>query len=183
MNRYLVGPETDRLRHRALTISDAEALFALNGDPKVMKFTCEPLLESVRAAEDAIENYPDFDTVGYGRWACVLKETDQVIGFCGLKYLPDLDAVDVGYRFLPAYWGQGLATEACRACLAFGFDELQLDEIIALVLPANQPSARVAEKAGMHCERRFVYDGQEVLRYVKRRKVTSTDARARRKHP
>jgi RimJ/RimL family protein N-acetyltransferase len=52
-----------------------------------MRFTGELLLPSLDAAREAIKNYPDFDTTGYGRWACVLKETNTVIGFCGLKYL------------------------------------------------------------------------------------------------
>ena len=70
-----------------------------------MRFTGEPLIPTLDAAKQAIASYPDFDKFGYGRWASVLKETQIVIGFCGLKDLADLDAVDVGYRFLPPYWG------------------------------------------------------------------------------
>lgn len=167
MQQYKTGPETARLRHRAFTVEDAAALFALNGNPKVMRFTGEPLLTSLEAARQATENYPDFDAVGYGRWACVLKETQTIIGFCGLKYLPDLDAVDVGFRFLPQYWGQGFATEACTASLHFGFTTLKLDEIIGLVLPENVASIRVLEKAGMRFDGEFLYDGMKILRYFK----------------
>lgn len=71
-----------------------------------------------------------------------------MIGFSGLKYLPELEAVDVGYRFVLDVWGQGLATESGRACLAFGFDVLGLDEILALVLPGNVASVRVLDKLG-----------------------------------
>ncbi len=169
MRRYRTGPETERLEHRALTVDDAEAFFALNSDPDVMRFTGEPLLPSLDAAREAIASYPDFDSVGYGRWGCVLKETQAIIGFCGLKYLPDLDAVDVGYRFLPPYWGRGLATEACIASLDFGFDTLRLDEIIGLVLPGNGASIRVLEKAGMRSDGESVCHGMTVLRYVKAR--------------
>ena len=169
MQHYRTGPETERLLHRAMTVEDAEAFFAFNGNPDVMRRTGEPPLPSLEAAREAIENYPDFDEVGYGRWACVLKQTGAVIGFCGLKYLPDLDAVDVGYRFLPEYWGRGLATEACRASLDFGFRTIGLDEVIALVLPDNSASIRVLEKVGMQFDREFVDDGMLVLRYVKQR--------------
>ncbi len=134
-----------------------------------MQFTGEPLLPSLDAAKQAIATYRDFDTVGYGRWACVLKETQTIIGFCGLKYLPDLDAVDVGYRFLPPYWGRGLATEACTASLEFGFTKINLVQIIGLVLPENVASIRVLEKAGMQAAGQFVYDGMPTLRYVKDR--------------
>lgn len=132
-----------------------------------MRFTGEPLMTSLQQAQQAIENYPDFDVVGYGRWACVHRETQAVIGFCGLKYLADMDAVDVGYRFLPEYWGQGLATEACVASLDFGFTVLRLRTIIGLVLPENTASIHVLEKAGMMFDGSFMYDGLQVLRYVK----------------
>lgn len=163
---HRTGPETTRLLHRAFTVDDAAAFFALNGDPEVMRLTGEPLLASVEEARAAIAAYPDFETVGFGRWACVLRESGAVIGFCGLKLLPELDEVDVGYRFLPEYWGQGLATEACRASLAYGFDVLGLTRIIALVLPVNGASIRVLEKVGMRPEGTMEYDGQQALRYV-----------------
>ena len=170
---HRTGPQTERLEHRQFSAGDAEAFFALNSNPQVMRFTGEPLLPSLNAARQAIANYPDFDTVGYGRWACVLKETGAVIGFCGLKYLPDLDAVDVGYRFLPQYWGRGLATEACVASLEFGFATLCLDQIIGMVLPDNAASIRVLEKAGMRPDGDVVYDGILALRYVKWRQTSA----------
>jgi ribosomal-protein-alanine N-acetyltransferase len=171
MKHYRIGPETERLEHRAFEDSDAEAFFALNSNPDVMRFTGEPILQSLEAARQAISNYPDFDSVGYGRWASVLKETQAVIGFCGLKYLSDLGAVDIGYRFLPEYWGRGLATEACVASLDFGFTTLCLDEIISIVIPDNVASIRVLEKAGMQFDGEFLYDGTLALRYLKRRQV------------
>lgn len=165
MHSHLVGPETERLRHRALTVDDAEAFHALNSDPEVMRYTGEPPLGSVAEAREAIASYPDFNTIGYGRWACVLKASGEVIGFCGLKYLPELSCVDVGFRFLPGYWGRGLATEACRASLSFGFGVLELDRIFAFVLPENGASIRVLEKVGMRPAGRVDYDGQTALRY------------------
>ena len=130
-----------------------------------MRFTGEPPLQSLEDARHAIAYYPDFETVGYGRWACVLKETGAVIGFCGLKYLPDLNEVDVGFRFLPEYWGQGIATETCSACIAFGFDVLKLDRILGLVLAENKASIRVLEKCGMTRNGEIMYDGECALRY------------------
>ncbi|MCO8125272.1 GNAT family N-acetyltransferase [Stieleria sp. TO1_6] len=163
---YRIGPDTERLTQRAFEVEDAEAFFTLNSNPAVMRYTGEPLVRSLHAAREAIASYPDFDTVGYGRWACVLKQTRSVIGFCGLKYLADLDTVDVGYRFLPQYWGLGLATEACAASLQFGFKTLQLEQITALVLPENHASIRVLEKVGMRPDGEFMYDGARTLRFV-----------------
>ena len=161
-----IGPETERLQLRAFEPDDASAFFELNSHPEVLRYTGEPALESVAEARAAIESYPDFRTVGYGRWGCVLKSEQRVVGFCGLKYLEDLDEVDLGYRFLPEYWGMGLATEACVASVAFGFATLGLSEIIGLVLPENKASIRVLEKAGMTFEGSMDYLGSEVLRYA-----------------
>lgn len=163
---YLVGPETHRMAHRAFTVADADIAFALNSDPDVLRYTGDVPLASVDDARGFIADYPDFDEVGYGRWACVLKETQSIIGFCGLKYLPDLDEVDIGFRFLPRYWGRGLGTEACTACLSFGFNTIGLDRIVAFVMPENLASVRVLEKAGMRFDGEFDYDGIPTLRFA-----------------
>ena len=165
MKTYRTGPQTTRLEHRAFTPDDAEAFFMLNSHPEVMRFTGEPPLRSLVQAREAITNYPDFNTVGYGRWACIDKESRAVIGFCGLKFLPELDAVDVGFRFLPKYWGQGLATEACSASIAFGFEVLQLERIFGLVLAENIASIRVLEKCGLQRNGTISYDGENALKY------------------
>jgi len=164
--RWLDGPESPRLTHRAFTVDDAEAFFALNSNPDVMRFTGEAPMLTLEAAREAIMSYPDFDTVGFGRWACVLKSTGAVIGFCGLKQLKELDAVDVGYRFMPEYWGRGLASEAAGASLTFGFETLGLQRIIGLVLPENLASIRVLEKIGMHADGEISYSGMHVRRYA-----------------
>lgn len=168
MKRYVTGTEINRLHHRGFAIDDAESFFALNSTPDEMRFIGEPLIPTLDAAKQAIASYPDFDKFGYGRWPSALKETQTVIGFCGLKYLADLDAVNVGYRFLPQYWGRGLATEACVASLDFGFITLCLDQIIGLVLSDNHASIAVLEKADMKSDGKFVYNGTLVLRYAKR---------------
>lgn len=165
MQSFRSGPETERVKHRAFTPDDAEAFFRLNSHPEIMRYTGEPLLESLEESRQALAAYPDFDTVGYGRWACVLKETDTIIGFCGLKFLPELNEVDVGFRFFPEYWGQGIATETCSACIAFGFETLNLERILGLVLPDNNASIRVLEKCGMTRSGEVMYDGECAQRY------------------
>ncbi len=165
MISYRTGPQTTRIEHRAFTPEDAEVFYRLNSHPEVMRYTGEPPLQSIDDARKAIINYPDFDTVGYGRWACVLKQSGAVIGFCGLKYLPELDAVDVGFRFFPEYWGKGIGTEVCTACIEFGFETLKLTSIIGLVLPENAASIRVLEKCGMLLDGEVVFDGDHALKY------------------
>lgn len=165
MKSHHIGPETDRLKHRSLSVDDAEAFYQLNCDPEVMRFTGELPLQSIGEAREAIENYPDFDSIGYGRWGCIMKGEESICGFCGLKYLEDLNVVDVGYRFLPQYWGKGLATEACHASIRFGFEVLGLPYIIAMVLPENLASIRVLEKVGMKLEGNVMFEGLNPLRY------------------
>ena len=171
MIAYRIGPETARLHHRALEVGDAEFFYELNSHPDVMRYTGEAPLPSVEAAADAIRAYPDFESVGYGRWACALRTTGELIGFCGLKYLPDLDEVDLGYRFLPRHWGRGYATEAGAASLAFGFETLGLERIVGFVLPENPASIRVLEKLGLRPVGEHVEDGRPVLKYEIRREA------------
>ena len=166
MQQFRVGPETQRLTHREFFVEDAGSVFALNSNPDVMRFTGESLLGSLDAARCFIADYPDFDRVGYGRWACILKETQSIVGFCGLKYLPDIDEVDLGFRFLPTYWGRGLATEACSATLDFGFNTIGLARVVAFVMPENAASIRVLEKVGMQFDADFDYDGILTMRFV-----------------
>lgn len=141
--------ETGRLRIREFVPDDAEAFFAWNSDPVVMRHVGEPLSESVEQVRENIRSYPDYRERGYGRWAVVHKRDDRVIGFNGLKYLPEMDAVDLGYRFLQEYWGKGIATESSLAVLEYGFNTLNLDTIIGLAVPANRDSIHVLEKVGM----------------------------------
>ena len=82
-----------------------------------------------------------------------------------MKYLPELDVVDIGFRLMPEYWGIGLGTEACNACLSFGVDVIGLQRIDAFVMPENKASVRVLEKSGMLFDSEFDYDGIATLRY------------------
>lgn len=166
---YRQGPITERLVLRALTPDDAEAFFRLNSHPEVMRYTGESPMPSVQAAREAIANYPDWDDPGYGRWGCLLRsegEAASPIGFCGLKWLPETGEVDLGYRLLPDYWGRGLATEAARASLDFGFQTLGLAQVVAMVLPGNAASVRVLTKLGMERAEDVTYFGEQVQRWT-----------------
>jgi RimJ/RimL family protein N-acetyltransferase len=168
--------ETERLLLRPFVEDDAEAFFRLNSDPLVMRYTGNPLMQSVEEARASLLSRPiaDYRKHGYGRWACVCKEDGRLIGFAGLKYLPELNEVDLGYRLLPAYWGKGLATEASVASLAYGFERLGLQRIIGLVEPANVASVRVLEKVGMRFEDHIKYFESHVARYA----ITSPGSRS-----
>jgi [ribosomal protein S5]-alanine N-acetyltransferase len=168
--------ETERLLLRPFVEDDAEEFFRFNNDPLVMRYTGNPLMGSVEEARAGLLSRPiaDYRTHGYGRWACVCKADGKLIGFAGLKFLPELNEVDLGYRLLPAYWGKGLATEASVASLGYGFDRLGLRRIIGLVDPENVASVRVLEKVGMRFEDHIDYFDSRVARYA----ITSPGGRS-----
>ncbi len=151
--------ETERLGMREFSPEDAEDFFALCTNPQVMEYIVgEEIPANVETSREKIANYPDYERHGFGRWACIHKATGRLIGFTGLKRLEDLgDEVDLGYRFFPDFWGQGLATESGLRCIRYGFEVLGLDRIIGLALPDNVASIRVLQKCGMIFER-FVSD-------------------------
>jgi RimJ/RimL family protein N-acetyltransferase len=161
--------KTERLILREFDEGDAAAFYVLGSDPAIIRFTGDPTrLTSLKQALDVLCSRPlaDYRKYGFGRWACVHKESGEVIGFAGLKYLEDLKEVDIGYRLLPSYWGAGLATEAGRAALDYGFADLHLEEIIGLADPENVASVRVLEKLGMSFDRMMPYQGADLARYV-----------------
>ena len=99
----------------------------------------------------------EWDERGFGCWIAVLRENDQTIGYVGLSvpiFLPEvLPAVEVGWRFDPAYWGQGFASEGARAALREGFTTLGLSEICSLPQSSNPPSFKLCERVGMTFQR------------------------------
>lgn len=142
--------QTKRLCLRPFQISDAKGLFDLNADPLVMRYTGgDPPFESEAHAREFVQNYHHYEQYGYGRWTVLHLDNGTFLGWCGLKWHPDEQYVDLGYRFLRKYWGKGYATEAARACLKVGFETFGLQEIIGRVIPENQPSVKVLEKIGM----------------------------------
>ncbi len=143
--------ETKRLRLRWFTPGDVQAMFEMSSDPEVIRYAESKPLESLEEARQRLESGPlsDYRKYGYGRFALELKETGQVIGFCGIKYLPEIDLPEIGYRLLREFWGQGYGTEAARACVDFAREDLRLKKLVALIMAENSASIRIAEKLGM----------------------------------
>ena len=79
----------------------------------------------------------------------IFKPENKIIGFAGLKYLPEFEKTDIGFRFLPEYWGKGIATEVSVAIIRYGFEILKLENIIGIADPMNIGSCRVLEKVGL----------------------------------
>ncbi len=140
---------TERLLLRPFQLADAEGFFAMNADPEVICYTGDSPFASVAEARQFIKNYDHYDLHGYGRWTLERLLDGVYLGFCGLKYHPVTQEVDLGFRVPRLFWGKGYATEAATACLVYGFSELGLKRIIGRVDKANAASIRVLEKIGM----------------------------------
>lgn len=165
MNRL----ETARLLLRPLTPTDAPAIYQLGADRAVMQYIGSPLLQNEAQALAYLLEKPlaDYQRDGFGRLAVVERQSGQVIGFCGIKYVPELAAYDLGYRLRPEYWGLGYMTEACRAVMVDG-KARGLTELIALVHPDNQSSCRLLQKLGFVLEKTVAYSilpGIDVLQF------------------
>jgi RimJ/RimL family protein N-acetyltransferase len=141
---------TDRLRR--WRPSDRDPFAAMNADPRVMEYFLSPLSREV--SDSFIPKMEEaFERRGFGWCAVEVVGEALFVGFIGLS-VPSFEThftpcVEIGWRLAAAYWNRGYATEGARAALAFGFDELQLNEIVAFTVPANVRSRRVMEKLGM----------------------------------
>lgn len=151
----MIAIETPNLYLRRFTPDDAQAYLPLVSMPEILRYTGEPAQTSVEGARQILLNRPisDYAVHGFGRMACVEKSSGQLVGFSGLKYLDDLQEVDIGYRFLPGCWGKGYATESAHALIRDGVLTHRLERIIGLVRPENLASARVLSKLGLGYER------------------------------
>ena len=160
--------ETERLLIRPFTIDDLELSYKMNLDPIVTQYTGDGGVVSIEDTERRIveDVLGDYKKHGYGRLAVELKGENSFIGFTGLKYLQKLDEVELGYRFMRKYWGQGIATEAGKASVKLGFETLELNKIIGLVLPENKGSIRVLEKLSFNYEKDLVENDQLAHQYA-----------------
>jgi ribosomal-protein-alanine N-acetyltransferase len=160
--------ETERLELRPLAMDDLDALALIYADPEVRKYFPEGTLTREETREELawiIDVY--YAEHGFGLWATTFKQTNDFIGRCGLLpwTIEGRSEVEVAYLLARDHWGRGLGTEAARAILAYGFDELRLPRLISLIDPANQASVNVARKIGMRLEREAEIDGDPTLVY------------------
>ncbi len=144
--------ETPRLRLVDFTAAHGDAFAAMNGDAEVMEFFPAPLS---RTESDGLLRrlIAHREKHGFAPFALHLKSDDSFIGFTGLlraefpaHFTP---AVEIGWRFTKASWGQGLGPEAAKACLRFGLEDMRLDEIVSFTALQNKRSIRVMQKIGM----------------------------------
>lgn len=143
---------SERLHLRQWKSADREPYAALNMDPVVMRYF--PGLQSREGSDRDIDRWgAELDGQGWSNWAVETRASGQFIGFIGLtvprRALSFMPCVELGYWLAREHWGKGYATEGAKAALRFGFDQLQLQEIISFTAKINLPSRAVMERVGM----------------------------------
>ena len=145
---------TRRLILREVVTEDAEDLLAFRGDPEVQRYNLVPMKDT-REALGLVKTMQGWYTTGYAiQWGITLRADDHVVGLCGLHdWSRHRRRAALGYDLARSHWGQGIAGEATRAVLRFGFEELDLEQLYALTVTENARSIRLLERLGFQFER------------------------------
>ena len=162
--------ETSRLILREFRPEDADALARVISDRETMRFYPAPF-DRRGVGEWIDRNLQRYADDGHGLWAMILKSSGELIGDCGLtvQLVEGTSEIEIGYHVRRDLWGQGLATEAARACRDYGFEHLPVERLISLIRPRNLPSRRVAEKNGMTVRKEVMWRDLLHLVYAVRR--------------
>jgi [ribosomal protein S5]-alanine N-acetyltransferase len=157
--------ESERLILRQITPDDAEVIFRIFADPRVIRYWGAAPMASIEEAHGKIAGITAAFREKFGiRWAITLKGSNRLIGSCGhWRLIKQHRRSEIGYELAPEQWGQGLMPEAVDAILQFGFQRLGLHSVEAQIEPNNQGSRRVLEKLGFvqegYFRENFYFDG------------------------
>ena len=149
MNRII---ETERILLRPFCIKDIERFAKICANPNVMRYIGDgkPVSRNV-IAEKIPEWIELYEKQKYGLMALVMKDTDELIGFCGFIHqtVDEVEYIELGYRLDEAYWGKGIATEVAVAVRDYAFNVLEIPMLISIINHQNDASKHVAKKVGM----------------------------------
>ncbi|WP_082806741.1 GNAT family N-acetyltransferase [Ferroacidibacillus organovorans] len=153
--------ETSRLVLRRWGEKDIAPMAEINADPEVMRWIGGGTTRTEEQTKRAIKHWEEeWNTLDYGLFAVEVKESGELSGFVGLSvptFLPEvMPAVEIGWRLGRSFWGKGIATEAARGVLRFGFENCDLTEILSICQVGNDASERIMQKLGMHLERETI---------------------------
>ena len=147
--------ETERLILREMLHQDAEALFDMDRNPTVHKYLWQKPYQSLDEIHDYITYIRNqYKTNGIGRFSTLIKETNELIGWTGIKFINNhvengkTNFYDYGYRLNEKFWNKGYATEASKAWLDYGFNQMNIKEMNAYTHAENGASNHVLQKVG-----------------------------------
>lgn len=157
---------TDRLTLRPFTLEDIEPLYRILSEPNILQYFPRPDPPDIKRVENIITYHLDhWEKYNLGWWAVVPNGQAALIGWNGLQFLTEGGETEVGYLLSKPFWGSGYATEGARAALKYGFEKLNLQEIIGLTHPKNTASQNVLKKCGLHYTGQKEYFGVQLLRF------------------
>jgi ribosomal-protein-alanine N-acetyltransferase len=159
--------ETERLVLSGFELHDLDELSAILSNPAVMRYMPGGNPFARERAEKTLRGIiGHWEERGFGWWAVRRRDRPNLIGWCGLTYLEELNETEVAYLFDEPFWSKGLATEAALASLRYGFNDVGLDTIVALAHVDNIASRRVMEKCGMTYVENLQLWGLELAKYT-----------------
>ncbi|HJQ66209.1 MAG TPA: GNAT family N-acetyltransferase [Gemmatimonadales bacterium] len=158
--------ETARLSAERLTPAHLDAIRLMDTNPEYMAHL-GGVRDSAQTEAYLARNLAHWTEYGFGLWVLRDKPHGQLAGRACLRHLPidGVDEVEVGYGFLPTYWGRGLATEIAAACRRYAEAPIGVPSLIALTLPTNHGSRHVMTKIGMVYERDIDHEGVRHVLY------------------
>lgn len=142
--------ETKRLYLREMNQADFTSLCRILKDEETM-YAYEGAFNDTEVQEWLDRQFMRYKKWGFGLWAVVLKETEEMIGQCGLTMQPwkDSEQLEIGYLFERSHWHKGYAAEAAAACKKYAFEVLDADEVCSIIRDTNAASQKVALGNGM----------------------------------
>ena len=142
--------ETERLYLREMNQADFNSLCNILQDEDTM-YAYEGAFSDNEVQEWLDRQIARYQKLNFGLWAVILKETDEMIGQCGLTMQPwkETEVLEIGYLFNRVYWHKGYATEAAKACKKYAFETLKADEVCSIIRNTNIASQNVAIRNGM----------------------------------
>ena len=159
--------ETERLRLRMYTKEDADDQLRIVGDPEFRRFFPESFQPTRDSTLVGIGRFLEHWTLrGHGVFVLERKDEGRMFGYCGLRFLPPTQEIELLYGADKNYWGKGLVTEAACASLRYGFEQMGFERIMAVTHPENFGSRRVMEKCGMRYEKDAVYFNFDCVYYA-----------------
>ena len=163
----MVVIETERLVLRPIGLADIDEFVVLHIDPEVTHFVRS--LDRSQAQERLELAEREWTERGHGMLAIRDRTSGRFLGRAGLRYWPQFDETEVGWMLHRDTWGHGYATEAARACIDWGFAQLTVPYLTAMIQPENVRSVRVAERLGLTPLRTDMLLGDEVVVYAVQR--------------
>jgi ribosomal-protein-alanine N-acetyltransferase len=157
--------ETDRLILREIKPSDAEAFFAMDSNPKIHRYLWNKPVQKIEEINEIIESVrKQYVDNGIGRFAMISKDTNEFIGWAGLKYNTEMvnnkvNFYDIGYRLDEKFWGKGYASDATFAWLNYAFETMKIKTLEAAAHSDNVASNRILQKIGMQMTETYLEDG------------------------